>query len=214
MRDESPALTPELLLRAYVAGLFPMAEGRDNPEIFWVNPRRRGIIPLDGFHISRSLARTMRRGTLHATVNEDFAGVVEGCADRQETWINAEIAALYLALHQRGHAHSIEIRDENGLVGGLYGVSIGGAFFGESMFSRVRDASKIAMAVTVDLLREGGFALFDTQFITDHLASMGGIEISRAAYRARLDEAVELNASLAARPVDLTHVLQRSIQTS
>lgn len=214
MRDESPALTPELLLRAYVAGLFPMAEGRDNPEIFWVNPRRRGIIPLDGFHISRSLARTMRRGTLHATVNEDFAGVVEGCADRQETWINAEIAALYLALHQRGHAHSIEIRDENGLVGGLYGVSIGGAFFGESMFSRVRDASKIAMAVTVDLLREGGFALFDTQFITDHLASMGGIEISRAAYRARLDEAVELNANLTAHPVDLTQVLQRSIHTS
>ncbi|MDR9392989.1 leucyl/phenylalanyl-tRNA--protein transferase [Roseovarius sp. SYSU LYC5161] len=216
MKDEGFTLGPEMLLRAYAAGIFPMAESRDAPEVFWVDPRRRGILPLDGFHISRSLARRMRKGGYTATLNRDFAGVVDGCADRDETWINDEIRDLYLALHAMGHAHSLEIWQDGQMVGGVYGVAIGGAFFGESMFSRRTDASKLALAHLVDHLRRCGFMLFDTQFITPHLQSLGALEISRADYRARLAEALEIPASINAEPLctDPQLVVQRSTQTS
>ncbi|MEH7829247.1 leucyl/phenylalanyl-tRNA--protein transferase [Gemmobacter sp. JM10B15] len=172
-------------------GIFPMAESADSTELHWVDPRRRGILPLDGFHISRSLAKEMRRGGFDILANHDFAGVVAGCADRPETWINADIAALYLELHRRGHAHSLELWEDGALKGGVYGVSIGRAFFAESMFSRRRSASKIVLAHLVERLRKGGFVLCDTQFLTPHLASLGGKEISRAEYRRRLAEALE-----------------------
>ncbi|QOL81009.1 leucyl/phenylalanyl-tRNA--protein transferase [Pseudooceanicola spongiae] len=190
--DDDTAITPELLLQAYMSGIFPMSEGRDDPELFWVDPRRRGVFPLDGFHISRSLARSLRRPDHRVSVNEDFAGVLEGCADRPETWINDEIAGLYLDLHRRGYASSVEVWDmEGALIGGVYGVTLGRAFFGESMFSRRTDASKIALAWLVDRLNLTGFSLFDTQFLTTHLASLGGVEISRAEYHRMLAEALQ-----------------------
>ena len=188
MRGEE--LTPELLLAAYAQGVFPMAESRDDPEVFWVDPRRRGIFPLEGFRISRSLARTLRRGTFRVTFDADFVGVVQGCADREETWISEPIAALYAELHRMGHAHSVEVWEDERLVGGVYGVVLGAAFFGESMFSRRTDASKVALAHLVERLRAGGFALFDTQFLTPHLTSLGAIEISRLEYRHRLAKAL------------------------
>lgn len=208
-------LTPELLLHGYSVGIFPMSESRDDPEIFWVDPQRRGILPLDGFHISRSLARAMRRNTWTITTDHDFRGVLDGCADRPDTWINAEIRALYIALHERGQAHSLEVWEDGTLVGGVYGVVLGSAFFGESMFSRRTNASKIALACLVDRLRQGGFTLFDTQFITDHLASLGAVEISRAQYLAHLADAKERSASFSiasdASPQD---VMQRMTQMS
>lgn len=208
-------LTPELLLHGYSIGIFPMAEHRDDPEIFWVDPRRRGVMPLDRFHLSRSLAKAMRRSPFRVSVDEDFAGVVEGCADRADTWINAEIFSLYNALHQRHHAHSIEIWEDQTLVGGVYGVTLGGAFFGESMFSRRTNASKMALAVLVDRLRRAGFVLFDAQFLTDHLASLGAQEITRAAYHTRLDHAKEVKARFDAPPeASLYEVVQRMTQTS
>ncbi|WP_120505155.1 leucyl/phenylalanyl-tRNA--protein transferase [Sulfitobacter mediterraneus] len=208
-------LTPELLLHGYSIGIFPMAEHRDDPEIFWVDPRRRGVMPLQGFHLSRSLAKAMRRSPFRASVDEDFAGVVEGCADRADTWINAEIFSLYNALHQRSHAHSIEIWEDQTLVGGVYGVTLGGAFFGESMFSRRTNASKMALAVLVDRLRRAGFVLFDAQFLTDHLASLGAQEITRAEYHTRLDHAKEVKARFDAPPeASLYEVVQRMTQTS
>ena len=208
-------ITPELLLHGYGIGIFPMSEHRNDPEIFWVDPRKRGIFPLDGFHISRSLARTMRRTPFEVRIDTDFAGVVEGCADRSDTWINDEIRRLYTTLHKAGHAHSLEIWDGAALVGGVYGVVLGAAFFGESMFSRRTDASKIALACLVDRLRAGGFTLFDTQFLTDHLASLGAIEISRAAYHARLAEARDRPASFTAPPLATPQeVMQRMTQMS
>ena len=208
-------LTPELLLHGYSIGIFPMAEHRDDPEIFWVDPQRRGVFPLDGFHISRSLARDMRRSRYDVAVNRDFAGVVEACADRADTWINAEIFSLYSALHRKGHAHSLEIYDDQTLVGGVYGVTLGGAFFGESMFSRRTNTSKMALAALVDRLRSAGFALFDTQFLTDHLASLGAVEISRAAYQSQLERAKQLVADFTLPPVrPLQEVVQRMTQTS
>ena len=208
-------LTPELLLHGYSVGIFPMSESRDDPEIFWVDPQRRGILPLDGFHISRSLARAMRCSTWTITTDHDFRGVLDGCADRPDTWINAEIRALYIALHERGQAHSLEVWEDGTLVGGVYGVVLGSAFFGESMFSRRTNASKIALACLVDRLRQGGFTLFDTQFITDHLASLGAVEISRAQYLAHLADAKERSASFSiasdASPQD---VMQRMTQMS
>jgi len=208
-------LTPELLLHGYSIGIFPMAEHRDDPEIFWVDPRRRGVMPLQGFHLSRSLAKAMRRSPLRASVDENFAAVVEGCADRADTWINDEIFSLYNALHQRSHAHSVEIWEDQTLVGGVYGVTLGGAFFGESMFSRRTNASKIALAVLVDRLRRAGFVLFDAQFLTDHLASLGAVEITRAEYHARLDHAKEVKARFDAPPeASLYDVVQRMTQTS
>jgi leucyl/phenylalanyl-tRNA--protein transferase len=188
-------LDPETLLQAYAMGIFPMAEGREDPEIHWVDPRRRGVIPLDGFHLSRSLARTLRRTPLTVTVDRAFDAVVSACAERAETWISHRIQHLYGQLHRRGFAHSIEVRDGDALVGGVYGVTLGGAFFGESMFSRVTDASKIALAHAVHRLRAGGFQLFDTQFLTPHLASLGAVEITRADYHRRLTSALAVPAN-------------------
>lgn len=175
-----------------------MSENRDDPDIFWVDPIRRGIIPLDSFHISRSLAKRIRRGCYTVSLNADFEGVLEGCADREETWINAQIHALYMALHARGEAHSLEVWDRDELVGGVYGVTLGGAFFGESMFSRSTDASKIALAYLIEHLRRCGFTLFDTQFVTDHLISLGAIEIPRADYHKMLTWALRHDADITA----------------
>mmetsp|Transcript_5514 Transcript_5514/g.8861 ORF Transcript_5514/g.8861 Transcript_5514/m.8861 type:complete len:209 (+) Transcript_5514:2563-3189(+) len=191
-------VTPDLLMRAYGMGVFPMSENRDDPDIFWVDPIRRGIFPLDSFHISRSLAKRIRRGGYTVSLNADFGGVVEGCADRQETWINAQIHDLYMALHAREEAHSVEVWDRNELVGGVYGVTLGGAFFGESMFSRRTDASKIALAYLIEHLRRCGFTLFDTQFVTDHLISLGAIEIPRADYQKMLTWALRHDADITA----------------
>ncbi|MEL6510763.1 MAG: leucyl/phenylalanyl-tRNA--protein transferase [Pseudomonadota bacterium] len=209
-------LTPELMLRAYTMGIFPMSEGRDDPEVFWVDPKRRGILPLNGFHISRSLARRIRQEPFLLTVNEAFDRVVAACADRDETWINPTIQNLYATLHRAGFAHSQEVWDGPELVGGVYGVTIGAAFFGESMFSTRRDASKIALAYLVDRLRVGGFQLFDTQFVTPHLVSLGAQEIPRAAYREMLDEAIDADGNFYAQEEvpDGYSVLQRNTQTS
>lgn len=187
-------LNPEMLLRAYAIGVFPMAESRDDAGIRWVDPRQRGILPLDGFHISRSLRRTILRCGWTVTTDRDFAGVVDACADRPETWISTRIRTLYLQLHALGRAHSLEVRDGRDLIGGVYGVSLGGAFFGESMFSRRTDASKLALAWLVHRLRAGGYALFDVQFLTPHLASLGAVEIPRLRYRHALDAALPLAA--------------------
>ncbi len=190
-------LDPDTLLRAYAMGIFPMADGRDDPEIHWIDPRRRGILPLDGFHMSRSLSRRVRSGSYRVTADAAFDAVVAACADRSETWISHRIQRLYLQLHQQGQAHSIEVWDKDRLAGGVYGVTLGAAFFGESMFSRATDASKVALAFAVHRLRAGGFRLFDTQFLTPHLASLGGIEISRAEYHRRLAAAVAVRADFA-----------------
>ena len=184
-------ITPEILLRGYAAGIFPMAEGRDDPEIHWVDPRRRGILPLDGFHISRSLRRRLLRGDWQVRVDTAFADILSGCADRPETWINNHIFHLYTQLFAAGFAHSVEVWDGDDLIGGVYGVTLGRAFFGESMFSRRTDASKVALAYAVHRLRAGGFTLFDTQFLTAHLASLGGVEITRAEYHRRLTVALD-----------------------
>ena len=188
-------ITPDILLRAYAMGIFPMAEGRDDAEIHWVDPRRRGVFPLDNFHISRSLLAHIRRQNCTIRTDTDFAGVLAGCADRPETWINAEITALYLALHRMGHGHSLEVWAGDDLIGGVYGVTLGAAFFGESMFSRRPNASKTALAYLVHRLRAGGFVLFDTQFLTPHLASLGAVEITRTDYRRRLADALTQTAS-------------------
>jgi len=209
-----PTLTPDLLLQGYAAGIFPMAEGRDDAEVFWVDPQRRGVLPLHGFHMSRSLARAMRRSDWTVRLDQDFAGVVDGCADRVDTWINDEIRRLYLGLHRRGNAHSFELWDGETLIGGVYGVVLGAAFFGESMFSRRTNASKMALAVAVDHLSRGGFTLFDTQFLTAHLASLGGIEVSRAKYRQDLAKALDRTALFLPAPPTLQDVVQRMTQTS
>ncbi|MEP2716951.1 leucyl/phenylalanyl-tRNA--protein transferase [Pseudophaeobacter sp.] len=209
------SLTPDLLLHAYSVGVFPMAEHREDDEVFWVDPKRRGIFPIEGFHISRSLAKTIRRSAYEISVNRAFPEVVEACADREETWINAEIFARYQDLHAMGNAHSLEVWDQSTLVGGVYGVSLGAGFFGESMFSRQRDASKIALAYLIDRLQQAGFRLCDTQFITPHLASLGAIEISRAAYKARLQQALEQEADFNAPQLpSAAGLLQRMTQTS
>lgn len=215
MKDDI-RLTPDLLLQGYAAGIFPMAESRDDPEIFWVDPRMRGVMPLDGFHMSRSLARAMRRTAWTLRFDTDFAGVVDGCADRIDTWINPEIRRLYMALHERNQARSIEIWDGAQLVGGVYGVVLKGVFFGESMFSRRRDASKMALAAAVDHLRRAGFTLFDTQFLTAHLESLGAQEITRATYHARLERGLTIqDANFDAPPkATLYEVMQRMTHTS
>ncbi len=208
-------LTADLLLHAYSVGVFPMAEDRDDPEIFWVDPKLRGVLPLDGFRMSRSLARSIRRETFSVTCNRDFAGVVDGCADRPQTWINAEIRARYTELFERGHAHSVEIWADTDLVGGVYGVSLGGAFFGESMFSRRTDASKTALAYLTTHLAATGYQLCDTQFLTSHLASLGAVEISRATYQKKLCRALTVDADFTDRAFPTAQdVLQRRTQTS
>ena len=191
-------LTPEILLRAYAEGLFPMAERRGDPTLYWVSPEKRGVIPLDAFHVPHRLARTVRSGRFTVTADHAFRDVMLACAapapGREESWINAEILRLYTALHVGGHAHSIECWQGGALVGGLYGVRLGGAFFGESMFSRERDASKVALVHLVDALKRGGFTLLDTQFITGHLARFGAIEIPRQQYLAKLHDALNREA--------------------
>jgi leucyl/phenylalanyl-tRNA--protein transferase len=192
-------LKPELLLQAYAVGVFPMAETRADSRLFFVDPDHRGILPLDDFHIPRRLARTLRQGKFTIRYNHDFASVLQLCAeaapDRPNTWINLEIERLYNVLHERGQCHSVECWQEGKLVGGLYGVALGGAFFGESMFSRARDASKIALCHLVARLRAGGFVLLDTQFITDHLAQFGTIEVARPVYKQQLQAAISTAAT-------------------
>ena len=183
-------LDPRLLLRGYAAGIFPMADSRDAADLFWVEPRNRAIIPLEGFHCSRSLRQTLRSDRFAVTLDKGFPAVIAACAERDETWINEEIEQSMLALHSLGHAHSIEVWYEGALVGGLYGVKLGRAFFGESMFSRMTDASKVALAWLVARLRVGNYALLDCQFMTDHLASMGAVSVPRAAYAELLSTAV------------------------
>ena len=187
-------LSPDILLGAYARGIFPMAESREAPELFWLSPEERGTFPIGGFHISRSLKRRLQSDQFTYSVDTAFSAVVRLCADREETWINDELFALYDALHAQGDAHSVEIWEGDALVGGVFGLRIGGAFFGESMFSRRTDASKAALAVLHHYLQQGGFALFDTQFLTSHLASLGAVEIARDAYLARLAVAITLPA--------------------
>ena len=214
MSDRS--LTPDLLIAAYAAGVFPMAETRDDPEVFWVDPRDRGVLPLDGFHMSKSLKKRMRSGRYAATLNVGFENILDGCADRDETWINDTIRRLMSELHSLGHAHAFGIWRGGMLIGGMYGLAIGGAFFGESMFSREKDASKMALAWAVDHLRRCGFTLFDTQFTTPHLISLGAIEIPRAQYRAQLELALEDQADIHRfnLEADPQAVVQRITQTS
>lgn len=200
----SGALTPEILLQAYAVGLFPMAEARDDPTLYWIDPEQRGIIPLESFHVPRSLLRTLRRGHFDMRADTAFEAVMSGCAEarpgRADTWINDEILELYTTLHTMGRAHSVEAWQGEELAGGLYGVALGGAFFGESMFTRATDASKAALVHLVAILRAGGFTLLDTQFLTEHLARFGAIEISREAYRARLAKALSVQAEFGAAP--------------
>ncbi|KQP08227.1 leucyl/phenylalanyl-tRNA--protein transferase [Methylobacterium sp. Leaf99] len=187
-------ITPEILLKAYAAGIFPMAEDADDPAIYWVEPKARGILPLDGFHVAKRLARTVRADGFAVRVDHDFDAVIAGCAaprrDAEKTWINARIRDLYGALFDAGHAHTVEVYAEDRLVGGLYGVSLGAAFFGESMFHTVRDASKVALVHLVARLRAGGYRLADTQFVTDHLQQFGAEEVPRHVYKRRLADAI------------------------
>ena len=190
-----PAITPEILLRAYSIGLFPMAESADDPEIFWVEPEMRGILPLDTFHISKSLAKAIRKKPFDIRVDTAFDQVIAACAEsveeRPSTWINSTIRRLYSELHQMGHAHSVEAWEGEHLVGGLYGVSLGSAFFGESMFSRRTNASKICLVHLVELLKDKGFTLLDTQFTTEHLKTFGAIDIPKDDYLKLLRAAVD-----------------------
>ena len=216
LRDELPDVTPTLLLQAYASGVFPMADSADAEELFWVDPRRRGVLPLDGLHVPRRLARSFLKGSFEIRVDGAFAGVVAACAERAETWINPQIERLYRDLHRMGYAHSVEIWHAGALSGGLYGVSLGGAVFGESMFSRQRDTSKFALIALVARLRAGGFRLLDTQFVTPHLASLGAIELSRAAYHRELEAALNRPADFLALGADCSRqlMLQLSTQTS
>ena len=194
----APKITPEIVLRAYAEGLFPMAERHQDPDLFWVSPDQRGIFPLENFHVAKRLARTVRSDKFTVTVATAFRDVMLACATpaegREETWINDEILRLYTALFASGHAHSVETRRNGELVGGLYGVQLGGAFFGESMFSRTTDASKVALVHLVARLKAGGFRLLDAQFLTPHLASLGAIEIPRVRYIAKLNQAITVKA--------------------
>src|SRR3569833_3269309 len=199
-------ITPEVLLKAYACGIFPMAESAEDPALYWVEPDMRGIIPLDGFHIPSRLARTVRTTPFTVTVDRDFDAVIDGCAkpkpDRGRTWINARIRRIYRALYERGDCHTVEVYDGEALVGGLYGVSLGRAFFGESMFHRAPDASKIALELLVVWFLVGFFWLLDTQFVTPHLKTFGAVEVPKRRYHRLLEEAVIGHADFAALPVD------------
>ena len=206
-RDQaSSEITPEVLLRAYACGIFPMSESADDPSLFWVEPEFRGVIPLDGFRLASRLARTVRGDRFAVTVDTAFNRIVSECAapapDREDTWINRRIRELYGALHQMGHAHSVEVWHDGDLAGGLYGVSLGGAFFGESMFHRARDASKVALVHLVARLVAGGYILLDTQYVTDHLLTFGAVEVPRQRYRRMLDAAVQGHGNFGALPTD------------
>ncbi len=213
-------LTPDILLRAYSAGIFPMAESRKDDELFWVDPEWRGILPLDGLHIPRKLRKKLRAGVFGVRVDTAFEMVIRRCAEptpeRPDSWINDEIVRLYTDLHHMGRAHSVECWLDGALVGGLYGISLGTAFFGESMFTRETDASKVALCHLVACLRHGGFTLLDTQFLTGHLARFGAVEISRDEYRDRLSAALGQTAQF---PLSLSlgsvlGILQLTTQTS
>jgi leucyl/phenylalanyl-tRNA---protein transferase len=199
-------ITPEVLLKAYACGIFPMAESAEDPALYWIEPEQRGVIPLDRFHVSGRLARTVRSERFTIVCNRDFEAVIDGCAEpapgRTRTWINRRIRNLYLGLYRIGHCHTVEVYDGDALVGGLYGVSLGRTFFGESMFHRARDASKIALVHLVARLRAGGFRLLDTQFVTDHLKTFGAIEVARKQYHKLLAEALTGEADFAAPPLD------------
>jgi len=199
-------ITPEVLLKAYACGIFPMAESADDPALYWIEPDMRGIIPLEGFHVPARLARTVRSTNWTVHVDRDFDAVIEGCAepkqDRARTWINARIRRIYRALFEHGHCHTVEVYDGNKLIGGLYGVSLGRAFFGESMFHRARDASKIALVHLVARLRAGGYRLLDTQYVTDHLRTFGAVEVPKRRYHRLLEEALTGEADFATMPLD------------
>jgi leucyl/phenylalanyl-tRNA--protein transferase len=199
-------ITPEVLLKAYACGIFPMAESADDPALYWIEPDMRGVIPLEGFHLPARLARTVRATPFTVHVDRDFAAVIDGCAepkpDRGRTWINARIRRIYAALFAGGHCHTIEVYDGDALVGGLYGVSLGRAFFGESMFHRARDASKIALVHLVARLKAGGYRLLDTQFVTPHLKTFGAVEVPKRRYHRLLEEAISGHADFAALPLD------------
>ena len=183
-------LTPELVLRAYGAGVFPMADHAESADIYWVDPRKRGILPLNGFHLSRSLRKRLLKADYRVRIDTAFDAVLDACADRAETWINPAIHQLFIDLHRMGHAHSVEVWQGEEMIGGLYGLRLGAAFFGESMFSRRRDGSKIALAWLVARLRAGEFTLLDTQFTTPHLESLGARAVPRAHYHELLDRAL------------------------
>jgi leucyl/phenylalanyl-tRNA--protein transferase len=214
--DQALELTPTLILRAYAAGVFPMADGAEADGVFWVDPKFRGVLPLDRFHVPRRLARTIRTGGFTVTVDRDYESVIDACADRDETWINGDIRRLYVGLHRMGYAHSVEVWMDGALAGGLYGVRIGAAFFGESMFHRRTDASKIALAHLAARLRRGGFTLLDSQFVTDHLMKFGAERIPREAYHRMLDAALAARADFFAfdQDDDPEAVLQAIAQTS
>ena len=203
-------ITPEVLLKAYACGIFPMAESADDPALFWIEPEKRGVIPLDRFHVSTRLARTVRSDHFTVTVDRDFDAVVDACAEpwpgRSRTWINGRIRALYRKLYERRHCHSLEVYEGDNLVGGLYGVTLGRAFFGESMFHRARDASKVALVHLVARLKAGGFKLLDTQFVTDHLRTFGAIEVPRRQYHKLLEGALTGEGDFAA--LDVRHPIK------
>jgi leucyl/phenylalanyl-tRNA--protein transferase len=187
-------ITPEVLLKAYACGIFPMAENADDPALYWIEPDMRGIIPIEGFHVPARLARTIRTTPYTVWVDRNFDETIDGCAaakpDRARTWINGRIRQIYRSLFEHGHCHSVEVYDGDNLVGGLYGVSLGRAFFGESMFHRTRDASKIALVHLVARLRLGGYRLLDTQYVTDHLKTFGAVEVGKRRYHRLLEEAI------------------------
>lgn len=195
MRADQFEITPEILLKAYAAGIFPMAEDADDPSLFWVEPRERGIIPLDRFHVGKRLARTVRSDRFQVRVDQDFDAVIAGCAapgfDREKTWISRRIRRLYGELFDSRYCHTVEVYRDGRLVGGLYGVRLRSAFFGESMFHTERDASKVALVHLVARLRRGGFSLLDTQFVTSHLAQFGATEVPRRTYKQMLRNAME-----------------------
>ncbi len=213
-------ITPDVVLKAYATGIFPMSDGRDEPEMYWVDPNMRGILPLDGFHLSRRLRRKVRQDLFTIRIDSAFEKVMTACAapasGRWTTWINHEIQDLFTTLHHRGFAHSVEAWDGDQLAGGLYGITQGAAFFGESMFSMQADASKVALVHLVARLRLGGFTLLDTQFITDHLRQFGAVEIARAEYHSRLSVALSGpgDFSLSGRSLSSAAVLQSITQTS
>ena len=210
-------LTPELLLGAYATGIFPMAETKDDPSIYWVEPRRRGIIRMDGYRVSKSLSRRLKKADYTFAINENFEGVIDACASRPETWINETIRHLMIELHKTGFAHSFEVYSKSGvLFGGMYGLGIGGAFFGESMFSGQTDGSKIALTWAIDHLRRAGVSLFDTQFVTEHLVSLGAEEISRGDYLSQLKAVIDDQVDIRATPLeyDRQALVQRMTQTS
>jgi leucyl/phenylalanyl-tRNA---protein transferase len=218
-RREIP-ITADLVLRAYAIGVFPMAENRHDKRLFWVDPERRGVIPLRGFHVPSRLRRTFRSGRFEIAVDRAFRQTIEACAEarpmRRSTWISERIVELYDELHQRGFAHSVETWRDGRLVGGLYGVTLGAAFFGESMFSREADASKVALVHLVGRLVLGGFRLLDTQFVTEHLAQFGAVEVDRADYKRMLEEALALQGDFycGGRELSAEAVLQSITQTS